>query len=424
MSVTDEPVAGAAAAPLRAAAASPRPPASIETLSAPASFDDPDLRRRWLELLAASANLDKSFQTPAWFDHLRANPGARPPEPLPAALIVRRDGAGVIDGVVPLVQDRDALEFVVSRYTLRKVALRAAVVLGGQFLAAEDDATFDQILGAIDRWAHDCACITLPSVPTDSFMRRWVDRSPAVRARFIVYAPVDPGTGQIYATDFPASFDAYNAGLDGKRRANFKRKVRVLEKNGKPGRLRRFHQPADVAEFLQLARAIAQKSWQSGIGVDPFPAEVDWQAKLTDQARRGILRAFILDCGAEPAAFGVGIQADGIFQFRATGFDASLASLSPGTVLMYLMFGDLLSGADPVRRMSFGFGDTPYKRLFCNRGFDASRVLLMRKTPLNHALRHAHEGLRRLVEQAKQLYVRVRPPEDKPSAPAASDGNE
>ncbi len=392
-----------------------QPSAALEVLTSPHRFADPALVRRWHELLAASTNLDKTFQSPAWFDHVRENPGARP---LEGALVVRR-ARGAIDSIVPVVKDVDSLEFVVGSRTLRSFKLRSALVLGTQLLAPEDERTYDEILGAIDRWAAACDCITLPSVPDDSFLRRWTATSRAVRERFIVYAPFDPGTGKIFCTDFPATFDAYNAGLDKKRRDNFKRKVRVLDKQGKPGKLRRFDGAGDVAEFLRLARGIAAKSWQSGIGVDPFPADVDWQKKLSDQAERGLFRAYVLECGGEPAAFGVGAVAEGVFHYRATGFDQSMSALSPGTVLTYLMFGDLLSGPGPVQRMSFGFGDTPYKRLFCNRDFPASRVLLLRKTPANELLWRSHAAFRLLVARGKEalargkeLYARWRPPAD------------
>ncbi len=389
------------------------PAAGTETLTSPQRFADPTLVRRWHELLGQSANLDKTFQSPAWFEHVRANPGARP---LDGAIVVRR-ARGAIDAVVPVVKDFDGLDFVVGSHTLRKFKLRSAMVLGTVWLAPEDERAYDEILSAIDRWASDCDCITLPSVPDDSFLRRWTATSRAVRERFIVYAPFDPGTGKIFCTDFPATFEAYNAGLDKKRRDNFKRKVRVLDKQGKPGKLRRFEKADEVAEFLQLARAIAKKSWQSGIGVDPFPAEVDWQKKLADQAERGLFRGYILECGGEPAAFGVGAVAEGVFHYRATGFDQSMSALSPGTVLTYLMFGDLLSGAAPVQRMSFGFGDAPYKRLFCNRDFEASRVLLLRKTPANELLWRSHAAFRTLVARGKELYLKYQARKQQMAAP-------
>src|SRR6185312_15197683 len=146
-----------------------QPAAATETLTSPQRFADAALVRRWHELLAASGNLDKTFQSPAWFDHVRENPGARP---LDGAVIVRR-ARGAIDSIVPVVKDTDGLDFVVGSRTLRRFPLKSAMVLGSVFLAPEDERAYDELLGAIDRWASDCACITLPSVPDDSFLRRW-----------------------------------------------------------------------------------------------------------------------------------------------------------------------------------------------------------------------------------------------------------
>ncbi len=385
------------------------PSPAVETLTSQESFAEPSLVARWNELLAAGASIDKTWQSPTWFAHARENPGdAR--GPLPAALVVARDGRGTVEALAPVVKDRDELDFIVGSRTLAQVKLKSALVLGSQFLGREDAATAEALLGGIDRWAADCDCITFRSLPLGCFTRRFVESARLVAERFVVYAPIDQGTGKIYVADFPGSFDAYNAALDKKRRDNFKRKVRVLDKQGKPGKLRRFESPDEVAEFLSLARAIAGKSWQRGIGVDPFPREVDWQAKLSDQARRGILRGYILHCGDEPAAFGVGVLVDGVFHYRATGYDASLSSLSPGTVLTYLMFGDLMSGPSPMRRMSFGYGDTPYKRLFCNGDYEATRLLLLRKTAANRALKLGHQAFRAGVERGKELYRRWRPP--------------
>lgn len=391
--------------------------AGIETLTSPQRFADAALVRRWHELLAASANLDRTFQSPEWLEHARAYTAQKT---LESAVIVRRGRSGAVDAIVPLVKDDEPISFVAGPRTLHTFKLKSAVVLGSQFLASEDEASFDELLGAVDRWAADCSCITLPNVPNDSFTRRWAESSRAVKERFIVYAPFDPGTGKIFCTDFPATFDLYKASLDKKRRQNFERKVRVLEKQGKPGKLRRFESPGDVAEFLRLARGIAQKSWQSGIGVDPFPRDVDWQAKLSDQAERGLFRGYILEAGGDPAAFGVGVVAEGNFHYRATGFDQSMSALSPGTVLTYLIFADLLSGAQPVSKMSFGFGDAPYKRLFCNRDFEAARVMLLRKTPANELLWRSHAAFRTLVTRAKELYLKYRPPEDKSKKPDAA----
>ena len=126
--------------------------AGIETLTSPQRFADAALIRRWHELLSASPNLDRTFQSPEWFEHARANPGARP---LDAAVIVRRGRGGAVDAIVPLVKDYDALAFVAGPRTLHTFKLKSAMVLGSQFMGAEDEASYDELLGAVDQWASD-----------------------------------------------------------------------------------------------------------------------------------------------------------------------------------------------------------------------------------------------------------------------------
>src|SRR6185369_7615897 len=89
--------------------------AGIETLTSPQRFADAALVRRWHELLAASANLDRTFQSPEWLEHARAHTAQRT---LEAAVIVRRGRNGAVDAIVPLVKDDDPLSFVAGPRTL------------------------------------------------------------------------------------------------------------------------------------------------------------------------------------------------------------------------------------------------------------------------------------------------------------------
>ena len=354
----------------------------------------------WEKLLDVTDNLDVTFQTPAWFDHVRST--------RPTAVLVHHASRGGVDGVIPIVKDVETLEFVAARYMVGRVDVHAAHILGSLPLLPEDLDVFDHSLAAIDAWADDCDCISLPVVPRESFTWRYLQTSDFVRDRYRTYVPLDPGAGHVHVIDLPATFDRYVADLGAKRRANFKRKINVLVKNGKPPLLREFSAPADVPAFLEVARGIAQKTWQRAMGVDHFCPTVDWTKKLTDLAERGVWRSFVLYCGDTPAAFGLGYQDRGVFHFRSTGFDSELASLSPGTVLMYMMLRDVLATRAP-RRLCFCFGDAAYKRNFSNARKETVRVLLFRRTPRNDLLCYAHGGFRALVRTTKAALTRVSP---------------
>ena len=398
----------------------PRPPtdstpASTKLLTREGDWAEGTVRAAWDDLLASSDNLDATFQTPAWFRHAaRGTAGA----------VVEHFGpAGSADGIVPVVKAVESLEFVADRFVHGHVDLRAAIVLGGEPLIAPGLRAFDEVLSAVDAWAPDCDVISFPLVRAGSPTWEALRTSRVVHDRFRLYVPLEPGSGEVHSIDLPPTFAGYTASLGAKKRANFKRKLNVLVREGVPAKLRRFDRPEDVADFLTLVRPIAAKSWQHAIGSPQLCETVDWAQKLGDLAERGIFRGYVLFCGDVPTAFGLGYQDCGTYHFRATGFDAERASWSPGTVLMYLMIEDLLDhGARPVRHMCFCFGDASYKRLFSNVHTESFHVLLLRRTWKNDLVRSTHIGFRKLVKVAKRVLARMRPPETPATPAAAAEG--
>ena len=383
---------------------------TTELLSGEMAAADASIRAAWDALLASSDNLDATFQTPRWFNHVSQGSSG--------IVALHCDAHGVADGIVPVVKDVEPLEFDADRYFHGHLDLRAAIVLGGEPLLAPDLQSFDDVLRAVDGWARDCDAISFPLVRAGSPTWEHLQDSRVVREGFRVYVPLEPGAGEVHSIDLPPTFKEYTGSLGAKRRANFKRKLNVLLREGVPARLRRFERPEEVREFLALARPIAQKSWQQEIGSTQFCPTVDWNQKLTDLAEKDIWRGYILYCGDVPCAFGLGYEDCGTFHFRATGFDASRASWSPGTVLMYLIIEDLLDGTRArsrqdatrgARHVCFCFGDAAYKRMFTNVHVETFHVLLLRRHWRNDLVRSTHVGFRKLVRVAKGVLARVHP---------------
>src|SRR4051794_7959953 len=99
--------------------------ASVRVLTAPAEWDDPELRQGWADL-PARKDPNALYASPAWFDHLRATRG-----PGDLALAVARAG-GELVGCVPVRFGRHALRFQGAGRCLWTSTLRAASLLGGE----------------------------------------------------------------------------------------------------------------------------------------------------------------------------------------------------------------------------------------------------------------------------------------------------
>ena len=113
-------------------------------------------------------------------------------------------------------------------------------------------------------------------------------------------------------------------------------------------------------------------------------------------ARNGLLRSYLLKAGEVPCAFVVGHEHGGVFHYAELGFDSALASLSPGTVLLFLLIQDLTS-VRPVKVLNFGMGDAVYKRRFSNRQQNDESFLLFDPGVRVRALVAAHRVFRRVV---------------------------
>ena len=77
--------------------------------------------------------------------------------------------------------------------------------------------------------------------------------------------------------------------------------------------------------------------------------------ELTDLAERGLLRCYVLTAGDRTCGICVGYQGRDTLHHIQTGYEPSFAKYSPGTVLHYLLYEDVILSRPP-KRDSFGYG--------------------------------------------------------------------
>jgi CelD/BcsL family acetyltransferase involved in cellulose biosynthesis len=147
---------------------------------------------------------------------------------------------------------------------------------------------------------------------------------------------------------------------------------RKLKKFG-DARLERITQPEQVREFLALAHEISRQTWQSrrlGLRIRNNDAE---RASLSALADAGLLRSYLWFANGEPAAFCVGNQAQGVFNYEEVGYATKFAKFSPGQMLVVQLIEDLLAHDRP-EWFDFGGGDADYKRMFANHTSESGTV--------------------------------------------------
>jgi CelD/BcsL family acetyltransferase involved in cellulose biosynthesis len=371
----------------------------LVTATSVAQSRTPTLRRDWELLLRRSDNLYALYQSPEWFDHLCTDPdsGVLPP------VVAHR--AGQTLAVVPLTRSARELRIGVRTRTLWRSRLRTVSVLGSQPLLHGGERLYDRIFATVAEAAPEADAIYLHSVPTDSALWRHLEGA-APRSRFLVHLP--DGIRPFHSLALPDSFDAYLAKFAHKKRYNLRRQLRLLgEQHGGPARARRVVSPADVPAFVDAARHVTARCRLGTRDDSRLARALRAPATLVDQARRGLLRAYVLDCGAAPCAIVLGYQYGRVYHYAEVAYDGALAALSPGAGLLYLLIEDLIAERPPAA-VNFGIGSAQYKREFGNVERRDASVLLLRRTLPNAARVRVHAGLGMLLRAAKRAAARAR----------------
>ena len=190
------------------------------------------------------------------------------------------------------------------------------------------------------------------------------------RDGFRLYCP--SGIQERLTIEFPPKPDDYWQKFSSKTRSTFRRKQKKIGAS----RLVCVTEPVQVAEFLDAAHLISQRTWQSAqLGLRIHNNDVEAQL-FTFLATQHALRSYLLYVDEKPIAFLIGTQFQGHFNYEEVGYDRDFADRSPGLVLLLHVLDDLLKN-NPPRRFDFGGGEADYKRLFATSTSESGSVWLV-----------------------------------------------
>ncbi|MFM9965922.1 MAG: GNAT family N-acetyltransferase [Planctomycetaceae bacterium] len=190
------------------------------------------------------------------------------------------------------------------------------------------------------------------------------------REGFKLFSPT--GIQERLKIEFPPTPSDYWAKFSSKTRNTFKRKQKKIGTT----RLIRITEPGQIAEFLETAHVISQRTWQSeqlGLRIHNNATELRF---FTFLAAQQSLRSYLLFVDEQPAAFLFGTQHQGLFSYEEVGYSREFADRSPGQVLLLQVLEDLLKD-NPPRVFDFGGGAADYKQLFATTTSASGNVWLV-----------------------------------------------
>ncbi|MGI9067131.1 MAG: GNAT family N-acetyltransferase [Pyrinomonadaceae bacterium] len=364
----------------------------LSVLRTSAEWDEPRLRKRWIEITNQSENVNAIYTSPVWFDLLRER--HRPEE---LALAVAYDPGGDVVGLAPILFKNHPFQYYLSRYPIITRQLRAAHILGSVPMFPADPLVNTQLLDLLLDAQVDC--VYMDTVPIEDPFLKSVTKT--WRNNYLVYAPGGPRPWHLL--QLPAHSDAYLSRMSSKARATLRKNAKKLaESAGGKLEVTRIDSEQQVGDFLADAVRVSQNSWQHDILGDRITDSEEERAWCRSLARAGLLRNYVLKCGARPCAFVVGYQFNGVFHYVEVGYDREFSENSPGTVLLDMLIQDLCD-YDPPTLLNFGMGEAGYKRRFGNVQREDTSIVAFRKSLNNYVLVRSHALLRSMVRVVRRI---------------------
>lgn len=251
-----------------------------------------------------------------------------------------------------------------------KGSLHGFRLVGNRLLGTADESLTRRMLAACATFARDHHATFLMIEDLERHDPLFAATESLQQDGFRLFSPT--GIQERLKIEFPPNPTDYWAKFSSKTRNTFKRKQKKIGS----ARLVRITEPDQIAEFLEVAHTISQRTWQSeklGLRIHNNDAELRFFTTLATQQS---LRSYLLFVDDKPAAFLVGTQHKGHFSYEEVGYDRDFADRSPGQVLLVQVLEDLLSD-NPPRVFDFGGGAADYKQLFATTASHSGSVWLV-----------------------------------------------
>jgi hypothetical protein len=263
------------------------------------------------------------------------------------------------------------LDFKVGYKTLFKPKARILNFVYGGILGEQSNSNaeiiIDELINSLKRGEADA--VFLSHLPLDSNIYQVARRKPG----FLYRDPI-PIVNLHWQITLPASVDAFFQKMDRKRRHEINRIIRKFEKE-KRVIIKCYRQKEETEQLCNDAEEIAKKSYLRGLTAG-FVHNYENQRRVTLEANRGRLLAYILYVGDKPCAF-----YGKTFHLDFTAYDPIYHKYEPGTVLLIKIIGELCKNENGnINYIDFGLGDAFYKRRLCDRSWKEASMYLFAPT--------------------------------------------
>jgi len=322
------------------------------------------------------------YQSPAFLDYLVETEGENSTE----VLTVCDKSSSEILGVVPVRKSTIELPFAIGGRTITNLHLKGLTLLGSEPMVPQHPDALDSLFNLISQRYLDAQLVSMDAVSANSYLWKYIKSSEAIKNNFAVH--VLHGFRDCHSVDLPNSTEKYYARLSKKRRYNFLRQEKLLQRHIGGGlELILIDTVSNIAELFRAMDCLSIATTYSSASN---------RAKLVAAARHGFLYCFVLKSQNKTIGLMLGTKSNKILRIHRFFHDKSLEKYSPGTTLWQMVLRYLINESVFIN-VDMGYGTPAYRYHATNVIRQKGNVLLVRRSLANRGRILAHSGFTSVV---------------------------
>jgi hypothetical protein len=189
-----------------------------------------------------------------------------------------------------------------------------------------------------------------------------------------------------YYIDLRSTFEEYLKGFSSKARSTLNRKVRKLSGTME---FRCFRTPEEAVTFHRLARQIAVNTYQEKLFDGAIPASDEFVQRMRRLAEQDSFRGYTLSSDGTPVSYLYLPVQDNVVTYGYLGYEPGYASVSPGTVLLFLALEQIFAESR-FTYFDFTSGESQTKSLFGRGSFFRGDLYFFRSGARNALAVYGH----------------------------------
>ena len=160
----------------------------------------------------------------------------------------------------------------------------------------------------------------------------------------------------------------------------------------------------DVDGLCQRMEEVASKTYQRGLGAGFVNGEIH-RRRLSEFARRDLLRVMLLTVNGQPKAYWLGTVYNGVFYSTSLGYTPDVADFGVGNLMLFKLVDRLV--ADGFTALDFGSGDAEYKDRFSDQSMDEADATLYSGSFRSRCIQDYVAAVGRLDKTARAIAARM-----------------